>query len=114
MKKFSITIIFILAGMITFSQDSKISTINPTKKLITVNAACGECQFKMKGSGCTLAVKMKKKTYFVDGTTIDAHGDAHSETGFCNAIRKAKVQGEVVNNKFVASYFKLIDEKENK
>ena len=113
MKKFSITIIFILAGMITFSQDSKISTIDPTKKLITVDAACGECQFKMKGSGCTLDVKIKKKTYFVEGTSIDSHGDAHSEKGFCNATRKAEVQGEVVNNKFVASYFKLLDEKEN-
>ncbi len=114
MKKLSITLTLILAAFITFSQDSKISTIDPTKKMITVDAACGECQFKMKGSGCNLAVKIKKKTYFVQGTDIDSHGDAHSETGFCNAIRKAEVQGEVVNNKFVASYFKLIEDKKNK
>ena len=114
MKKILMTLIFILAAFITFSQDSKISTIDPTKKMITVDAACGECQFKMKGSGCTLAVKFKKKTYFVEGTDIDSHGDAHSETGFCNAIRKAEVQGEVVHNKFVASYFKLIEDKKNK
>ena len=97
-----------------YTQSAKTKTLDSTKKVLIVEASCGECQFKMKGSGCTLAVKMKKKTYFVDGTTIDAHGDAHSETGFCNAIRKAEVQGEVVNNKFVVSYFKLIDEKENK
>jgi hypothetical protein len=31
--------------------------------------------------------------------------------GFCNAIRKAKVQGEIVNNKFVATYFELLSTK---
>ena len=33
--------------------------------------------------------------------------DAHSDSGFCNAIRKADVQGKVMNNKFHVTYFKL-------
>ena len=85
--------------------------IDPNKKLMTVEASCGQCQFKMAGSGCTLAVRYNGKAYFVDKANIDSFGDAHSKMGFCNAIRKAKVQGEVVNNKFVATYFELVDAK---
>lgn len=85
--------------------------IDPNKKLMTVEASCGQCQFKMAGKGCTLAVRYNGKAYFVDKANIDSFGDAHSKMGFCNAIRKAKVQGEVVNNKFVATYFELVDSK---
>ena len=67
--------------------------IDPSKKLMTVEASCGQCQFKMAGSGCTLAVRYNGKAYFVDKANIDSFGDAHSKMGFCNAIRKAKVQG---------------------
>ena len=74
-----------------------------------VEAACGQCQFKMKGKkGCDLAVKINGKSYFVEGTKIDDHGDAHSKEGFCNAIRKAEVTGEVKGDKFVATSFKLL------
>ncbi len=48
------------------------------------------------------------KNYFVEGTGIDDHGDAHDNEGFCNAIKKAKVQGSVVKDKFVVTYFELI------
>jgi len=85
------------------------SGVNPAKKLLTVEASCGQCQFKMKGKGCTLAVRINGKPYFVDKANIDSFGDAHSKMGFCNAIRMAKVQGRIVNNKFVATYFKLIE-----
>jgi hypothetical protein len=44
----------------------------------------------------------------VEGTDIDDHGDAHGEDGFCNAIRKAQVQGKVEGDKFVVTYFKLV------
>jgi hypothetical protein len=53
-------------------------------------------------------VRINGKCYFVDGTSIDDHGDAHAGDGFCEAIRKAKVQGEIVNNRFKATYFELI------
>jgi Family of unknown function (DUF6370) len=85
-----------------------VSKADTTKKIQTVDAACGQCQFKMTGKGCDLAVRINGKSYFVDGTTIDEHGDAHAKDGFCEAIRKAEVQGEVINNRFKVTYFKLV------
>ena len=75
-----------------------------------VEAACGQCQFKMEGYGCELAVRIDGKPYFVDGTSIDSHGDAHANDGFCAAVRKAAVVGEIKNNRFVVSSFKLLPE----
>ncbi|PXY41015.1 hypothetical protein DMB65_08625 [Flavobacterium cheongpyeongense] len=76
-----------------------------------VEASCGECQFGMKGKSCDLAIRIDGKSYFVDGTTIHDHGDAHAEKGFCNAISKALVTGEIKENRFKATSFTLIDEK---
>ena len=64
----------------------------------------------LKGKGCSLAVKVDDKAYFVDGSDIDSHGDAHANDGFCNKVRKANVQGEIVKNRFKATYFKLLPE----
>jgi hypothetical protein len=75
-----------------------------------VEAACGQCQFGMEGFGCELAVRIDGKPYFVDGTSIDSHGDAHANDGFCAAIRKATVVGELQENRFVVSEFKLLPE----
>jgi len=79
------------------------------KKILMVEASCGECKFGMKGKNCDLAVRIKGKAYFVDGVHIDSLGDAHAEDGFCKAIRKAAVQGKIVNNRFKATYFNLED-----
>jgi hypothetical protein len=46
----------------------------------------------MEGHGCELAVRIDGKPYFVDGTSLDSH-DAND--GFCTAIRKASVIGEI-------------------
>ena len=74
-----------------------------------VEASCGQCQFGMKGKGgCDLAVRIDGKSYFVDGTDIHKHGDAHAEDGFCSTIRKAEVVGEIKDDRFVASSFKLL------
>lgn len=78
-------------------------------KTQTLEAACGQCQFGMKGKGgCDLAVRVDGKSYFVDGTDIHKHGDAHAEDGFCSAIRKAEVAGDIKGDRFVASSFKLL------
>lgn len=78
-------------------------------KVDTLNAACGTCMFKMKGDGCKLTVKYNDQYFFVKGTDIDDHGDAHEKEGFCNAIRNAKVQGKLVGNSFVVTYFELFN-----
>ena len=101
-------IIFFASTSIAQNKQIDSPTVNTTKKLLVVDAACGECQFKMKGSGCNLAVRINGKDYFVDGTSIDEHGDAHSDDGFCNSIRKAQVQGDTSNNRFRVTYFKLL------
>ncbi len=75
-----------------------------------VEASCGQCQFKMEGKSCDLAVRINGKSYFVDGTNIDDHGDAHAKDGFCEKIRKAEIKGSIVNNRFLATYFKLLPE----
>lgn len=109
MKNILLLVVFIAIANIARSQ-SKISVPDSTKRILTVEASCGECQFKLEGKGCNLAVRIDGKAYFVDGTKIDDHGDAHAKDGFCEAIRKAQVQGEVVNNRFKATYFKLLPE----
>lgn len=86
----------------------KINQPDSTKKILICEASCGECQFHLQGKGCDLAIRINGKAYFVDGTTIDEHGDAHASDGFCESIRKAEVQGEVVNDRFKVTYFKLI------
>jgi hypothetical protein len=94
--------------------DPKVSIPDPNKKIQIVEAACGECQFKLDGKSCDLAVRIDGRSYFVDGTDIDSHGDAHAKDGFCKAVRKAEVQGEIVNDRYKVTYFKLLTTPEKK
>lgn len=73
--------------------------------------SCGQCQFELDSEdGCSLAVKVDDKAYFVDGFNIDDFGDAHDKhTGFCEVIRKATITGVVENNRFKASSIKLVE-----
>ncbi len=73
-----------------------------------VEASCGQCNFDLPGDGCDLAVRIDGKAYFVDGTSIDEHGDAHAADGMCNAIRKARVEGDVSEGRFQATFFELL------
>jgi hypothetical protein len=108
MKKLVLAL-FLLVIVSVNAQDKKAIV-----KTQIVEASCGECQFGMKGPACDLAVRINGKSYFVDGTSIDSHGDAHAEDGFCAAIRKAEVSGKIVNDRFVATTFKLLPEEKNK
>jgi hypothetical protein len=83
-------------------------TAQDKTKIQVVEVSCGQCQFGMKANGCSLAVRLDGKSYFVDGTTLDEHGDAHAEDGFCNAVRQAEVIGEVKDGRFAVTYFKLL------
>jgi hypothetical protein len=73
--------------------------------------SCGQCNFELDSEdGCTLAVKIDNKAYFVEGFEIDDFGDAHDEKiGFCNVIREGKISGNIKNGKFVAKTIKLIE-----
>ena len=74
-----------------------------------VDAACGQCQFGITGkTGCDLAVRIDGKSYYVDGTSIHDHGDAHADDGFCAAIRQAEVKGEIIDGRFKAETFTII------
>lgn len=85
-----------------------ISGNKESDKAQVVEASCGTCNFGLKGDDCALAVKIEGKAYFVDGTSIDDHGDAHAKDGFCESVRKAEVRGEVQNGRYKATYFKLL------
>ena len=98
---FVFTLLF--TALLSSAQDKK----KPIKSQI-VEVSCGECQFGMKGKSCDLAIRIDGKSYFVDGTKIDDHGDAHAQDGFCETIRKAEVTGEIVNNRFQATSFTLL------
>jgi hypothetical protein len=106
MKKI-VTLLLFFTALLVNAQDKK-----ATQKTKIVEASCGQCQFGMKSGGCDLAVRIDGKSYFVDGTKIDGHGDAHAKDGFCEVIRKAEVVGEIKDNRFVVSYFKLLPKKE--
>ncbi len=93
--------------------DTAARTVPLTTSTITlasqvVETSCGECQFGMGGTGCDLAVRIDGKPYFVDGTQIDDHGDAHGDDGLCNCIRQARVSGKIKDGRFVATTFALL------
>ena len=108
--KYIIILAFSLIGLSNcLAQKTGTTTTAAADSIRIVEASCGQCQFGMKSKqGCDLAVRIDGKSYWVDGTDIHSHGDAHGKEGFCNAIRKAKVKGEVVNDKFRASVFELL------
>ena len=75
-----------------------------------VISSCGMCNFGYKKiRGCSLTIKIGDTVYPVEGTSIHDHGDAHSEEGFCSAIRVAYVSGKVKKNKFYSNSFTLIE-----
>jgi hypothetical protein len=117
MKKLLVSISAMFIAGVAMSQ-TKVSTLtdkpDPAKKLQVVEASCGECNFGLTGKSCDLAVRIGGKSYFVDGTSINDHGDAHAKDGFCEAVRKAEVQGEIVDGRFKATYFKLVKVEEKK
>jgi Family of unknown function (DUF6370) len=104
---------FLCSSLFILTASGQVSNTVPlkpdsTKKILIADASCGQCKLGLPGTSCDLAVRINGKAYFVDGTAIDDHGDAHAKDGFCSAIRKAEVQGEIVDNRFKATYFKLL------
>lgn len=107
MKKIA-TLLFLFIATFSFSQITK---EQPKSQIVEVS--CGQCQFSMKDKkGCDLAVRIDGKAYFIEGTSIDSHGDAHAQDGFCSTIRKAEVSGKIVDNKFKVTHFVLLPKEE--
>jgi hypothetical protein len=103
--------LLMMGSSFLFAQDKAKTTPKPTEINQIAGVSCGQCNFKLNTQkGCDLAVRLDGKAYFIDGTKIDDHGDAHADDGFCNAIKKAEVRGTIVGGRFKASYFKLITE----
>jgi hypothetical protein len=98
--------ILILSLLILASCKSEVKV-----KVVKAEISCGQCQFDLDSEeGCSLAVKILDKAYFVDGFKIDDFGDAHNkESGFCEVIRKGSIDGEIKNGRFIANSIKLID-----
>ena len=104
---------FFISPVICQAQQ-KTAAPDPHKKIQVVDVSCGKCNFNMGGESCKLAVRINGKSYFVDGASLDDYGDAHAKAGMCSMVRKAEVQGEVVDNKFKVTYFKLLPDKKKK
>jgi Family of unknown function (DUF6370) len=103
MKKRIIFLFLVTALSVSAQEKSEKS------KSQVVEVSCGQCQFGLKSKkGCDLAVRIEGKAYFVDGTKIDQHGDAHAKDGFCEAVRKAEVVGDIVGDRFKVTSFTLL------
>lgn len=75
----------------------------------TAKVACATCIYDMKGvSGCKLAVKVDGEPYLVSGVAMKDLGNAHAAHGLCNTERKAKVEGRVEDDRFVAKWMELL------
>ena len=118
MHKFLFILVFVLTGCATKTINNAKSPelVKPTETQNAediyihqiVEAACGQCQFGMTEKlGCDLAVRIDGETYFVDGTNIHEHGDAHADDGFCVVIRNANVKGKIVDGIFKSDSFTL-------
>lgn len=79
-------------------------------KLKRVEISCGQCNFGMTGGGCSLAVKMDGKAYFVDGMKMTDFGDPHSKEGLCVVVKQGLAEGEVnADGKFVATKLAVVE-----
>ena len=115
MKHYSIylTILILFISSVTVVMGSAGANDNDKYSMrvdLIVDTACGMCQFGMDDEkGCVLAVEMNSEYYYVEGTNIDDHGDAHAKDGFCNSIRKARVKGVIKGERFFLENIKLFE-----
>ncbi len=113
--------LFSFASACLFALALNAQTTTPAKTtstddaaLTVVEASCGQCNFGLKGNGCNIAVRMGDKAYYADGVDKKSIGDEHGKDGICIVVRKAKVKGEVVGDRFVATHFELLPVEEKK
>lgn len=116
MKSLLISTVFTVLAFSAASQTTETKTNAPDadKELKAVEVSCGKCKFGLTGKTCELAVRIADKAYYADGANIDDFGDAHEHDGLCNAIRKAEVQGDLVDGRFKVTYIKLLPQPKEK
>lgn len=102
---------FFTASAFAQTTEAKTAVPDAAKPIQVVEVSCGKCKLGLPGKTCDMAVRIDGKAYYADGANIDSFGDAHAHDGMCNAIRKAEVQGQIVDNRFKISYIKLLPEK---
>ena len=104
--------IVLLISVVLFSLTTQAQKKEKTYKVL---AACGTCNFNMSSpTGCALAIKVAGKYYWVDGSTLQDHGNEHNADGMCKVTRKAEVQGAFKGNRFTATSFALLPDKKKK
>ncbi len=109
-----ISIYFFSSNIVLLSQNEPKSQSAMRINLI-VDASCAKCQMgKNNDEECILAVEINSDIYYVEGTTIDDHGDAHASDGFCNVVRKAHVEGIINDGRFYLDKFRLLKYREKK
>ncbi len=115
MKSLLFILFFSAFSVIGLAQVNKnlASKPDPNKQLLSVDVSCGECNFGMSGNSCDVAIFLNGKKYFVDGVGINDYGHPHAKDGFCMAVHKAEIQGEIVKDRFKATYFKRLEKTTN-
>ena len=115
MKLICTLLMFCFFTTVGFAQVNKnlASKPDPNKQLLSVDVSCGECNFGMHGNDCAVAIILNGKNYFVDGVGISDYGHPHAKDGFCMAVHKAEIQGEIVKDRFKATYFKRLEKTTN-
>lgn len=73
-----------------------------------VEISCGICQFDMTGDKCDLAARIDDKTYYIEGSSFEDHGDEHADDGFCNAVRQAQITGQIKHGILMVSSIELL------
>ena len=105
-----VTVTFWCAGCCTEEPLTEPSTAINNR---VIEASCGQCQLGLPGTGCDLAVRIDDKAYYVDGSGIDDHGDAHGKDGLCNVVRKARVTGIILEGRFKVEMLEVLPRSES-
>jgi len=101
MKKIIIVLVVLFTALSSKAQKKE--------KTYKVLAACGTCNFGMVNeNGCTLAVQIAGKHYWVNGSNLQDHGDEHAKDGMCMTVRKAKAVGRLEGDSIFVSQFNLL------
>lgn len=105
-------VFFLVSSLLILSQGSyaqEKSTLGKKLIKVIVEAGCGRCCFKSKGTKkCSLSVRINGQVYHVQGKDLHDFGKPKKKHGLCRMIRHAEVSGEIVNNNFMAYDFVLL------